>query len=128
MKYATTIFFTLLLISCDAINPHSQKPTHTMQEVMTDIVTDNRSYQGETITLKAKVVKVTPHTANKDKIWLFTNNDDPPTFDFEVITDRGQRVGRSYVFKIFITRVYRGTRYYSVEAVTVDEDDKDEGK
>ena len=128
MKYAIPLFFTLFLIACDAINPHSQKPTHTMQEVMTDIVTDNRRYQGETITLKAKVAKVTPHTANKDRIWLFTNNDDPTTFDFEIVADRGHRVGRSYVFKIFITRVYRGTRYYSVEALTVDEDEKDKEK
>ena len=128
MKYAIPLFFTLFLIACDAINPHSQKPTHTMQEVMTDIVTDNRRYQGETITLKAKVAKVTPHTANKDRIWLFTNNDDPPTFDFEIVADRGHRVERSYVFKIYIWRVYRGSHYYSIEALTVDEDDEDEEK
>ena len=82
MKFTTLLFFLLFLIACDS------KSTHTMQEAITDIVTDNRRYQGETITLKAKVVKVTPHTANKDKIWLFTNNDAPPTFDFVVIADR----------------------------------------
>ena len=122
MKYATLLFFTLFLIACDAINPHNPKPTHTIQEVMTDIVTDNRHYQGETITLKAKVAKVTPYTANKDRIHLFTNNDDPPTFDVEIVADRKYRVGRSYIFKIYIERVYRGSHYYSVDARTVDED------
>ena len=123
MKYVPLFFFILFVIGCDAINPpHRRKHTYTMQEVMTDIVTDNRRYQAETITLKAKVAKVEPYTANKDGVWLFTNNDDPPTFDFKIVADRGYRVGHSYVFKIYIESVYRGTHYYSVESRTIDED------
>ena len=98
-----SVLMMITLTGCESINPLSPKTTHTMEEVVKDVSQLRRMYDKQTITIKATVKEVRPLTANEDEIKLVTNH---PIVDFTVITDRGYKVGRSYVFTIYIDSVY----------------------
>lgn len=113
MRYLTRAAALIIvsIIGCDAVNPLSPKTTHTMEEVVKDISQRRRNYEDQTITIKATVKDIQPLTANEDEIKLVTNN---PIVHFDILTKRGYKVGRSYVFTIHIKYVIRDreTRFY----------------
>ena len=110
MQYVAiaAVLMMATLTGCEAINPLSPKTTHTMEEVVKDVSQLRRSYDKQTITIKATVNEVRPLTANEDEVKLVTNH---PLVDFTIVASRGYKVGRSYVFTIYIDSVYHSLEY-----------------
>ena len=125
MKYLVLVA-TLLIVSltgCDAINPASPKPTHTMEIIVSNVSSGvGHIYGSETVTIKATIDAITP-LPNWEGKYILELRTGRLDIRFAVITSKDTyKAKETYTLTIYINDVWysQDLERYTIESELVE--------